>query len=62
MRRGDEENHLTLVSEWREWERNLALEQKKCLQGELESYMFWAWFLGGLKLFLRGLSVNADMI
>lgn len=63
MRRGDEENPLALVSEW---ERNLALVQEiwRCwaLQGELESCMFWAWLLGGLKLFLRSFSVTADMI
>lgn len=64
VRRGDEGNHLALVSEWREWERNLALEQEqwRCwtLLGELESYMFWVWFLGGLKLFLYGSSVKLE--
>lgn len=66
LRRGDEENHLALVSEWRGWKRNLALEQEKwrcwALQRELESCMFWVWFLAGLKLFLHGFSVNADTI
>lgn len=60
VRQGDEENHLAFVSEW---ERNLALEQEKwrfwASQGELEGCVFWVWFLGGLKLFLRA---NADMI
>lgn len=45
VRQGDEENHLALVSEWREWERNLAFEQEKwkcwALQTKLESCMFW---------------------
>lgn len=66
VRRGDEENRLALVSEWREWEKNLALEQDKwrcwASQRELVSCMFWAWFLGGLKLFLHSFSVNNDMI
>lgn len=29
VRPGDEENPLALVSEWREWERNLASEQEE---------------------------------
>lgn len=45
VRQGDEEKHLALVCEWREWERNLAFEQEKwkcwALQRELESRMFW---------------------
>lgn len=63
VRRGDEESHLALVSEW---ERNLAAEQEKwrcwALQRELESCMFWVCFLGELKLVLRGSSANTDMI
>lgn len=46
LRQGDEENDLALVSEWSEWERNLAFEQEKwkswALQTVLESSMFWA--------------------
>lgn len=44
--RRDEENGLALVSEWSEWERNLAFAQGKwqsgALQRETWSCMIWA--------------------